>query len=881
MTVDAIASAMSLLDAVQDEPAHVVEAAGSMVTTAAPGSEARVVARYALGRAQHEIGDIDAACRTLETAAAEARAAGHAGWEGHIRGSLALSLSTHGETQSAHRQLDLAEALLDGAARARMTMQRAIMNVHEGNLAAGLRAFDDALPVLDEAGDDLAVARLLISRGVAHSLLGNDDAAEADYKAGGSRADRLEQQVLAASARANIAFSQGRRGDIPASLASFESARRAYVESGNPRRYLAALEADLGEVLLSAGLHDEAHESASRALELAREGENRVQEGEALLMVARAALADGRSSDAVGAALDAKNLLASSSRPAWAAQAHYLATVADPATSLVDRVDELTALAETLASFGWTAESLQVRTMLGAALIDHGQADRGREQLELAAAGRHRGTVEQRSRAWHAEALARRAAGDLHAARSAVMAGLRLVDEFRDLLGATELRLHSGHRRRALVQLGLELAIATGTTDDVLAWAGRARDGSLTLPPARPSDDPAIARLTADHRRLSAEARSAAGDQDRVASIELALESTEHHLRSALRRTPGVARRSTDEVSIAELRRRLGPRTLVHFYEIGDRLCAVAISPESTIDADLTAITDVEARLGSMFFGLRRLASGFGSEAGLAAAARSVIADGDWLFSSLLERLRGDAEEIVLVPSDAIADVPWNMVVAGRRLAVTVAPSARLWLRPADRRDGVRVAIAGPGLPAASREVTSLGRRPTTRVITGDDATVEATLDALSSAAVVHLAAHGRFRSDSPLFSSLTMADGALTVVDIERLITVPRMVVLSACHAARGSVGIPGEVLGAGHALIGAGASSVVAPVVAVADDAMADVMEAFHEEVDRGHRAPIALSRLVADRPAVDDSIERWTARLLVVIGTDDGAGATAASA
>ena len=49
-------------------------------------------------------------------------------------------------------------------------------------------------------------------------------------------------------------------------------------------------------------------------------------------------------------------------------------------------------------------------------------------------------------------------------------------------------------------------------------------------------------------------------------------------------------------------------------------------------------------------------------------------------------------------------------------------------------------------------------------------ATAARVLDAIDGARVVHFAAHGTFRADSPLFSALRLDDGPLTVYDLERL---------------------------------------------------------------------------------------------------------------
>ena len=71
----------------------------------------------------------------------------------------------------------------------------------------------------------------------------------------------------------------------------------------------------------------------------------------------------------------------------------------------------------------------------------------------------------------------------------------------------------------------------------------------------------------------------------------------------------------------------------------------------------------------------------------------------------------------------------------------------------------------------------------------GDEATVAAVLDGLAGADLAHVAAHGRMRSDSPLFSALMLADGALTLYDVERLAVPPTTIILPACNAAAGIV--------------------------------------------------------------------------------------------
>ena len=57
-------------------------------------------------------------------------------------------------------------------------------------------------------------------------------------------------------------------------------------------------------------------------------------------------------------------------------------------------------------------------------------------------------------------------------------------------------------------------------------------------------------------------------------------------------------------------------------------------------------------------------------------------------------------------------------------------------------------------------------------------------LSALDGAWLAHIAAHGNFRADNPLFSSLMLDDGPLIVHDLERLNRAPYWLVLSCCDS-------------------------------------------------------------------------------------------------
>ena len=104
-------------------------------------------------------------------------------------------------------------------------------------------------------------------------------------------------------------------------------------------------------------------------------------------------------------------------------------------------------------------------------------------------------------------------------------------------------------------------------------------------------------------------------------------------------------------------------------------------------------------------------------------------------------------------------------------------------------------------------------------MITGSQATVRAVSAALEDTQLAHVAAHGTFRADNPQFSSLTLADGALTVYDLERLATPPRRMVLSACDSGLSAVAPGDALMGLAAALLSVGTATLIASVAPVPD--------------------------------------------------------------
>ena len=178
------------------------------------------------------------------------------------------------------------------------------------------------------------------------------------------------------------------------------------------------------------------------------------------------------------------------------------------------------------------------------------------------------------------------------------------------------------------------------------------------------------------------------------------------------------------------------------------------------------------------------------------------------------------------------------------------------------------VLVLGPGLTAGRAEISQLAERyPAATVLAEGAATAEQVLRALDGAWLGHIAAHGTFRSDNPLFSSLRLDDGPLTVYDFERLRHAPYRLVLSSCESGLANPVGADELLGLTSSLVPLGAAGILASVVPVNDPAAVPLMTTLHGNLHAGQ----SLAEAFADARTAggDDPVAHATGCSFVALG------------
>jgi tetratricopeptide (TPR) repeat protein len=865
------------------DPAAVRARAAALLDDPAQPPAIAPVAEWVLGLALHELGEPGEAATHLRRAARLAERSGDAETEALARAGLAISLLSLGRTPAAHREIVLADERAPQAARGRVDFLHALVLQRVGELDHALERYRRALPRLRRDGDDHSLARALLNQGTLRAYQGDTDTALADFAEVEALAGRLGLPVLVAMAAHNAGFALGRRGAVGDALGAFDRAEAAYRELGDPPRLVAVLASDRCDVLLQVGLADDARAAAEGAV-AALDGVDAAHLAEARLLLAQSCLAAGDLDRAAAEAATAGDAFRSARRGPWAALAGYVGMQATIRAREDDVVPPAALLARALAAarrldqHGWRVEALHARTFVGRVALALGRPQAAERELARAAEARARGPVGLRAQAWHATALVRLARGDPAGAKAALRRGLAVLDAYRARLGATELRVGAAAHGEDLARLGLRLALAGGRPWEVLRWAERWRAGSLRLPPVAAPTDATLAAALADLRTAEADLREAtlAGSEDDAALGRIA--RLERVVRDRARRESDAGAGKRDRATAArpldtaELAAALGDRALVEYVNVEGALHAVTVVDGRARLHAVASTSRVEDEARFLVFALRRVLAPAGRSrdpmADVDAAARRLD---DLLVAPL--GLAGDGP-VVVVPTHPLHQVSWAALpsLAGR--SVVVAPSAELWLRRGSDRSragGTTVVVAGPDLPGAEAEAEAVAAAyPHARLVRGDEATVECVLDALAGAGLAHVAAHGRLRSDSPLFSALGLADGALTLYDLERLAAPPEVFVLPACNAAVASVTRGDEVLGMATALVGLGVRAVVAPVLPVPDEATTPFVLAVHDALRTG--APPSAALAAAQAGVTGGGDQRAVASAFVCIGADD---------
>jgi tetratricopeptide (TPR) repeat protein len=856
-----------------------------MVLARDPGPLTASVARQAIGIVLREYGDIDAAISELRIARQLARRAGSTSREADVLGTLGVALVFAGRSASGRKALDAAVRQSTGHLHYRVLFRRGYALQILGRHREALEDLNTAVHAMRAADDQIWEARALQERAVNYVSSGSARRAVADLQRAEELFDANGQELEAGEATMNRGLVALRLGDLPEALNCFDKA-------GERFQRLDAIEPDLTihrcAALTAAGLFKDAmHEAEAAIAQLDQIHGRPTKRAELLLAAARCALAAREPASARAWATEARGLFDRQGRRWWRAHAELARVSAavdvGPATGALLRDAER--CVQDLSELSSPDQPL-AQLAAGQVALALGRTALANQHLAAAATRRRQGPPLSRAVAWLAEALRAEVVGESQRLMYACRRGLDVIDEYRSMLGSSELRAQTTAHGAELANLGQRHAFRLAQPRLLLAWSERWRAVALSVPPVRPSADEELQAELAAMRAISSRLSQGTSLGLRTAPLRHEQQRLERAVRARALRTSGARlpetqRGVTKGFVVSGLLDELGDDRLLELVDVDGRL-HVLVCGKGKVRRFPAGTTEQAAReVVIARFLLRRLAYGTGVPSQSEVQNR-LTKMGDALQRVLLGDVGAHLGEgrVIVVPPGKLHAVPWGLLPCLRSRGVSVVPSATSWLRArraaADDLQNAATApvvlVRGPGLASAGAEIPRLAADYAGEiepVVLGDGtATAARVLEAIDGAPLVHIAAHGTFRADSPLFSALRLDDGPLTVYDLERLRRGPRQLVLSSCDSAVAASAGADEVLGLASSLIPLGTAAIVASVVPVNDAAVVPLMIALHRELRSG--ANLAEALRDARRLCESDPVGTATASSFICLGS-----------
>lgn len=315
------------------------------------------------------------------------------------------------------------------------------------------------------------------------------------------------------------------------------------------------------------------------------------------------------------------------------------------------------------------------------------------------------------------------------------------------------------------------------------------------------------------------------------------------------------------EFDLENLQKSLGKnKVLLEFAKFDGRFAAFAVSGKKIFFVkDLATETEIIEILESLHFQFGALRYG--------AKIRGKYADelkkrADFYLGKLYEKLLAPLEnfienkDLIIVPADSLHYVPFQALKTGEKYLIETrlinyAPSANVWslLQKKPRRNmqsALLIGFADERIPLVNSEIETLKNIfSNAKVFTGKAAKTSAFTENAPDFDVLHLACHGQFRPENPLFSSIHLADGNLTVRDICAKKINAELVTLSACETGLNKIFAGDEILGLARGFLIAGASSLVLSLWTVNDEATTELMKNFYTNLQRGETVAASLEK------------------------------------
>jgi CHAT domain-containing protein/tetratricopeptide (TPR) repeat protein len=219
------------------------------------------------------------------------------------------------------------------------------------------------------------------------------------------------------------------------------------------------------------------------------------------------------------------------------------------------------------------------------------------------------------------------------------------------------------------------------------------------------------------------------------------------------------------------------------------------------------------------------------------------------------------AAHLIIAPHDFLHYLPFhallgaNGIPLGERFSISYTPSASVYYLCATKQatESARTLILGvpdPQAPQIADEVRAVAAvLPGSQVFMGAEATDEVLRERGAESRFIHIATHGYFRQDNPMFSSISLGNTHLSLFDLYQLNLPCELITLSGCGTGLNVVVGGDELLGLVRGLLYAGTQGVLVTLWDVNDQSTAEFMELFYRALQVNPNKAKALQSAMAE--------------------------------
>ncbi len=740
----------------------------------------------------------------------------------------------------------------------------------EESIAHYERAYTELMPYKDTEG----MAVVLSNMAVCLISLNDFPRALATYQRARSFCQQNNMPLLVAQADYNIAYLHYLRGEYSRAIEALYAARRACEATGDAYHF-ALCHLDLSDIYLELNLSEEAREMAHEGFLRFEKLGMGYEAAKTLANEATAYCQQGKTVQALERFTKAREMFGREKNLVWP----WLIDLYQGLMLFHEgRYFEARRLCVAAAAF------FDQSALFGKAVLTHlllarialQVGDAGQAQKETDEALARLKAVETPMLAYQGHLLEgqiAQARNDRHAAHHAYLEARKALEALRSRLQGEELKISFLENRmqvyEALVDLYITGDRTESSTEEAFACMEAAKSRSMiemifqsgqSLPLGEAGQSDLVRRIRDlreelnwyYHRIELEQLRPEEKSRQRIESLQQKAQLHEKELLRTLRELPAHERETARlgapaDFSVERLQASLPQdATLVEYFSTGDQIVAAVITHKEIHILPVTVLSRVTHFLQLLRFQLSKFRIGSEYvrrfEQPLLRATQSHL---ESLYGELIAPLRPffRGKHLIVVPHGPLHFLPFHALQKGEEylcdaFTVSYAPSATVFSLCQEKSASVSASslvlgIADERAPQILDEVQSVtSLLPHSSLYVGDQATSYVLREKGPQSGLLHVATHGFYRQDNPMFSGIRLGDGYLNLYDLYQMRLGAKLVTLSGCATGMNFVAAGDELLGLQRGLFCAGATTLLLSLWDVHDQSTALLMQHFYRE-------------------------------------------------